>query len=181
MLSLSKDENFCVVDNYISNEVSQMIYDLLTDPSFPWFYNSSTIHDSSKDDEVYYDGPQFTHLFIKNKTIVSEYATTIAFLTKLHKKNILRLKANHQLNNFRSGISHFPHIDDETESQNLINGIIFIHETDGDTLIFEGDQSHRISPKVGRAIFMKGDVLHASNSPLKTPNRVVLNVNIYKE
>ncbi len=82
MLSLSKDENFCVVDNYISNEVSQMIYDLLTDPSFPWFYNSSTINYSSKNNREYIEGPQFTHLFIKNKTMEFKKAKKMAFLKK---------------------------------------------------------------------------------------------------
>jgi len=56
-------------------------------------------------------------------------------------------------------------------------------DSDGDTLFFnkEGDIINRVSPKKGRCVIFDGDILHASQNPIKSKDRIVINIDLKNE
>lgn len=181
MIDFLQNKKFNIIDNYLSNEISDMLTNLFLSAEFPWYFCPSTFGHDVNFSKEHYESPQFVHTFVKQGKNYSNFTDTIAFLTKINTQSIERLKLNYLTNSNQSGISHPPHLDNEENAHNLINGIIFINESDGDTVIFEGKNVTKIKPKKGRAIFMEGNVLHASNSPVEYKNRLVLNINILKQ
>tara|TARA_R100001510_G_scaffold42278_1_gene38682 strand:- start:365 stop:907 length:543 start_codon:yes stop_codon:yes gene_type:complete len=178
VINFLQNKKFNVVDNYLSEEISDMLYDLFMSKDCPWYFNEATHGGDIEVLNKHYETPQFTHSFIQEGKSCSDLTNIVTFLTKTHKQNIYRLKVNYLTNSNQSGISHPPHLDDKNNASRSINVIIFLNESDGDTVIYKNNQITRIEPKKGRAIFMRGDVFHASNSPVEYKNRVVLNVNI---
>ena len=70
---------------------------------------------------------------------------------------------------------HLPHIDHQFEHYTML---YYVNDSDGPTKIFSGEKIIKeINPKKGRAVFFSGDTYHASSSPKKHSNRVVINYN----
>lgn len=177
-------KKYKIIDNFISLENCQKIYDVLTHPFFPWYFSHSTLHMDDRTlhiSEDFYNGPQFTHSFINQGEQNSDYIEDVISLLDLNRVGlpVFRLKANNQLNNNETGTSHYPHLDNPTDGEKFINAIIYLHETDGDTIIFD-HKIEKIKPLIGRAVFFDGLVWHGSNNPINYKHRIILNINFSK-
>tara|TARA_S200002703_G_scaffold81841_1_gene70588 strand:+ start:425 stop:1000 length:576 start_codon:yes stop_codon:yes gene_type:complete len=182
--NILEGKKYKIIDNFVSAENCQKIYEMLTHPYFPWYFSHSTLHMDDKTLDIrkdFYIGPQFGHSFVRDGESNSEYLKEILFLSNLNRVGlpIFRLKANNQLNNNETGTCHYPHLDNPTDGEKFINAVIYLHETDGDTVIFD-DKIEKIKPLIGRAVFFDGLVWHGSNNPVKYKNRIILNINFNK-
>ena len=73
---------------------------------------------------------------------------------------------------------HLPHIDRTDDPKPYKVAIYYVIDSDGSTGIFDGDELiAEVNPKQGRMLMMDGDVYHASHSPKKYDQRIVVNYN----
>ena len=172
-----------VIDDYLSLEQSQLLYDLMTFNDFYWNFMSWTLTDGEENlEKGFYESPQHTHTFVLNGELTCPDAKTVIYLAKLKNRRITRLKANNTLNINKKGISNPPHIDNKSLANELVNGILFLHETDGDTVFFNKKlkEIKRVSPRQGRAVIFDSNMNHAGSCPIYSPCRQVINFVLYK-
>ena len=59
--------------------------------------------------------------------------------------------------------------------------ILYINDTDGDTILYDQNNpseiKERVNPKANRLVIFDGDVLHTGCSPTKHKNRILINSN----
>ena len=105
---------------------------------------------------------------------------------------ILRSRFDMTLRTPNEGYIHPPHIDFPSEHPH-ISVIIYMNDTDGDTILFnetstgmsekESDKirindltiQQRVKPKKGRMVIFDGSFFHTGCSPYKFKNRIILN------
>ena len=100
--------------------------------------------------------------------------------------NLFRAKLNITLNGkiHPSPKVNPPHIDIKYDRPYFI-GIYYVNDSDGDTIIYEGDNKDNlkivktITPKKGRFILMDGKRYHSSSHPTNTKKRIIINYNVY--
>lgn len=56
-------------------------------------------------------------------------------------------------------------------------GLYYVNDSDGDTIIWDGDKKESITPKRGRFAVFDGKYYHASACPRNNPTRIVLTFN----
>ena len=84
-------------------------------------------------------------------------------------------------------LMHAPHVDADVPN---IGGILYLNESDGDTVLFnqKGENGKipegidltikkTISPKVNRLLLFDGALIHTGHSPVNYSNRILLNMN----
>ena len=69
---------------------------------------------------------------------------------------------------------HDYHKDFEQEN---IAAILYINETDGETIILENETEKIIKPEVNKLVTFDGNILHTGCSPLKYKRRILINSN----
>ena len=190
-------ENIVVKDNFLTDLDKDEIEKLLTSNYFPWFlseirHRTSTLQAMTdlkklgfKNTSLINESPQFCHMFYDNITEnISKYHKIVdELLLKLDlHNNIIRAKANYlsQSNSFTKDNFHTPHIDEQTK-HNVV--LYYVNDSDGDTLFFnkEGDIISRVTPKKGRCVIFDGNILHASQNPIKSKDRIVINIDLSHE
>lgn len=65
---------------------------------------------------------------------------------------------------------------DEQEDGVYKSMIYYLNDSDGDTVIYEGDKEIRYTPKANTAIMFDSELLHRATPPTKEKTRVVLNI-----
>ena len=94
-------------------------------------------------------------------------------------KNIIRSKANLQTQTTDTSINKLnpPHKDMDFPHQVML---YYVNDSDGDTFFFdnEGNLLNRISPKKGRLVFFNGDLYHAGSNPVRSKDRMIININL---
>jgi len=189
--------NIVVKDNFLSDLDKEEIEKLLTSNYFAWFLTEERdkttplkcITDLKKsgfkNTHLIKESSQFCHMFYDDITDTkSKYYKLIEELLKKLKLNnkIIRAKSNYlsQNNSFKKKNFHTPHKDHYT---NHIVVLYYVIDSDGDTLFFnkEGDIINRVSPKKGRCVIFDGDILHASQNPIKSKDRIVINIDLKNE
>jgi len=193
---MKMNKNYFVLDNVLTKEHENEIEDLLTGVNFPYFfdglYTSEGIEKFSNiknlvdhrqmvhaiyliDDngDTYCNSNEFSYI---TDTIVSK------LLTHFKKEKIVlkRAKINlqHQFTDNKPEYHNVPHYD--LQDRNHFVCIYYVNDSDGDTLFFDNEKNcnviGRVSPKKGRLLFFNGNMLHASQHPLKSSERVVINM-----
>jgi len=84
------------------------------------------------------------------------------------KINLLFKKDKKQANNF--------HLDDKKDP-NYKTCILYINNSDGDTLIYYKNSLKRVKPEAGKVVIFDGHLYHTSSNPVKTKYRKVININ----
>jgi|TARA_S200002703_G_C3659140_1_gene202428 hypothetical protein len=182
-----------VIDDCIPFELQNQIEKLIQNSDMRFAYGEST-NDHQSNNSEYQDGNQLVNKFIQDgKFIVGD--TSHFFLLPLQivclqekfnfnlgqvirAKINLKFKQESKLNKFINP----PHIDNTIP--NTLIGIYYINDSDGDTIIYEGNDENNlkilesIEPKKGRMILMDGSTWHSASHPLKTNKRMVINYNI---
>ena len=206
MNDILKNKKYIIFDNIISTKKSNSIEELFLSDNFPWFVTNSrdekgnfltceldnTTKKWLKHKNVV-DKGQLHHNFfyrenflIKNELVKNSHYCSIIedllkdFEVKINNKvDIIRIKSNliFESKQYTKKTFGIPHID-SNESHYVL--IYYVNDCDGDTLLFDDNEKivAKISPKKGRILFFKGNILHANGHPTKYNCRCVINFNI---
>jgi hypothetical protein len=173
---------FEIIDNFLEQENFKKIIDTLTNNNFPWYYNDSCIL-TSVNNKNYKEGPQLTHIFVKDGKIQSNETLSIINLFNnefLKKFSIFRMKANLKFTLLSKAKYPYnePHYDSKIKK--CFIGIYYLNTSDGDTYLFNENKEvkAKISPRKNRFVFFKNDILHSSNHPKNYNKRLIINFNL---
>jgi|TARA_R100001460_G_scaffold27944_1_gene56108 hypothetical protein len=186
-------EGIKVIDNCIPLKIQNYIENLVLSSNTKYSFNNLTnyfIANNSK----YQDGSQLINKFIEDGKFIVEDVSHY-FLIPLqilclqegiffNLQDVVRAKVNLKFKQEAKENTFInpPHID--TNLSNSLIGIYYINDSDGDTIIYEGNNINnlkpiqKINPKKGRMILMDGSTWHSASHPLKTETRMVINYNI---
>lgn len=202
---MSSEKLYYVYDDVIDKNLQDEIESRFLKPDINWFYHNVTTDLPEKDDKFYhfkknnedfFDGPQFVHMLYTKATGVKsphiQYAETIfkSIMSKFElglKITVTRIKANLQTSLVGADNNKYtaPHCDEDGKHYVLL---YYINDSDGDTFLFENDENKklkkgqklkvlkRITPKKGRAVLFDGSILHASSIPVNSKHRMVFNI-----
>lgn len=178
-----------VIDDFIKPRFQNEIENLFVSGGFPYYYQTESVNTNDTDTVMETNDtlnvPQFFHMFVWDKNIVSQHYNKISTISNKLIDTIdtdcymYRCKVN--MNTIDSRFEnkyHTPHIDNGFIEQ--ITAIYYVNDSDGDTYFFDedGKVTQQITPKKGRLVWWKGRIFHAKSSPTKSPNRIVLNFNL---
>lgn len=163
-------------ENAIPQSAQDELEHILLHWNFPWFHYANTNYTDNV--TRLGDVPQFTHGFIRDDQANSAFEhipRTLLRTMNIPDTDIIRAKAN-LLCREPQPATHPAHTDDNAPHVGLI---YYVNNSDGDTHFYEkGKVIKTVSPKKGRAVMFKGDILHASSSPVSHRYRIVLNFNL---
>jgi hypothetical protein len=188
-------DDIIVIDDAISKARQLEIEELCKDKNFTWAYGAGSIRPSDIDrysfatSDLALNVPQmYNELYIEQEVV---QPLSLAFLPVLSAMPytidvLIKMKINLTLpaigaNEHTYGMPHtdFPNV------PNNITALYYINDSDGDTVIFNELQGHRgqltekarVSPKQGRLVVFKGNMIHAGNNPRTNEPRLVANIN----
>jgi len=186
-----KTFKYFYVDDFVSKEIQNELESSLLTDEIPYFYNHSTtskeymgdngLVDSDFGDRIF-EKEHFTHTFVNRGKRWSDKTDILRPLIKQlpEKDELYRVKVNLLLQdkNGDPDCHNTPHHDFTDFSYYI--GLYYVCDSDGDTFLFDEDKKimDRITPKKGRMVFMRGDVLHASRHPIKFERRLAINLDI---
>ena len=153
---------------------SDSIKKVITDLSFPWYYNPGTLFDNS-----FRDKHQWVHTLVRDGKIGSNYSESIfniirPFIPEFETHFLYRSKINCNTP-YKRRESILPHIDDHT-SKGSVSYIYYVHDSDGPTRIYENWwRTIKVNPKQGRLLRFTSDTRHSGNIPYKFETRTVIN------
>jgi len=193
---LKKD--YIISDNILSNNHIKLIEDTLLNSYFPWYLSAKKIDNkfSTCSKNIYLKNKnkntvedlQFVHSFVNYENnqskinsnyfnLIEEISKKITDYFKLDQISLLRVKANLKTrSNIKNNKYGTPHIDIGNEN---ITCIYYVNDSDGDTILYKKHKIYKkITPKKGRFLFFKGNMLHSAGYPLKNQVRCVINFNL---
>tara|TARA_S200002703_G_C3650534_1_gene199715 strand:+ start:48 stop:614 length:567 start_codon:yes stop_codon:yes gene_type:complete len=185
-------ENIKIIDNCIPLKIQNQIEKLVNSQTIKFFYDEYSVgisHDSKYQDGAqlvnkFIEGGKFTvgdssHFFLLPLQIACLQEELYFSLEQVYRAKInLKFKQESKLDKFINP----PHVD--LNYSNHLVGLYYINDSDGDTIIYEGDDKNNlkilesIEPKKGRMILMDGSRMHSASHPLKTKTRMVINYNV---
>jgi hypothetical protein len=198
------NQDIIVDDNLLSISDQEFIKLNLESNFFPWYIGQ--IKDSTSPHYIknyfstisknIFEYTQFVHMFMDDRNVSSSAIDIPMIVYNAAKRkynfsdDILRIKANlyTKIYNNNNNAHHSPHIDDNDTHWTMI---YYVNSSDGDTFIFNESVdfckdvtltknitvNQRISPKQGRCLIFKGNVLHAGMHPRNSDYRTVINFN----
>jgi len=182
MIDLVNNE-YQVFDDLVDVDTQNTIENILFSNAFPWFYNELSVGESehyTKYNHEYYDYIQMSHVFVRDGVGNSNYCKKILDRllqsTKIQSP-VIRCKANLKFTapNGNLDSHNKPHYDQEEDHY---VGLYYVNDSDGDTWLFDKDEKVkvRVSPKKGRWLFFRGNLLHAASHPIKKWKRLIINI-----
>lgn len=192
---LKKD--YIVLDNLLLKNHIKLVEDTLLNSYFPWYLSAEKINNkfSTCSENLYLKNKnkntvedlQFVHSFINYENnqskinsnycnLIKEISKKIIDYFKLNQVSLLRVKANLKTkSNIKNTKYGTPHIDISNEN---ITCIYYVNDSDGDTILYKKNKIYKkITPKKGRFLFFKGNMLHSAGYPFKNQVRCVINFN----
>ena len=188
-----------VFDDIIDSELQDKIENMLMSFECPWYYHPSTVTSFDLEQNVkkykipykivenMVDTHMFVHTIVRDGEIKSPVLGPVCakILKQFVKKtnistdNIYRLKANLQVRDTSIEENKYNAIHIDNDEPHWVV-IYYVNNSDGDTLLFDKNFQiiKKVSPKKGRILLFRGDILHASRGPRKSLNRCVLNINL---
>lgn len=179
-----------VIDDVLSKEQYDVIYELFTKYNFLWRYSESTVQSEFSIPGRPNDTPQFVRpIFIKDADAGAEenqlislypefYNISVEALQKSKRTDIKdiiefeRIKANLLTPWPNAPRFHPPHTD--TDAENGMSCIYYLHDSDGDTFFF-GDDNISVTPKANRAVLFDAYHSHCSSNPINNDRRIIIN------
>ena len=189
-----KLNEYKILDNFVPDLLFKFYYDYVNDPSFSWHY----IHNISEDKFIQ-GSPNFgfwANALPSHENIFSAaqsepsgqlfFPLLLMIQEECGGKNILRARFD-MTTKTPTLLVHGPHVDTDVPN---IAGILYLNESDGDTVLFnqKGENGKipegidltikkTISPKVNRLLLFDGALIHTGHSPVNYSNRILLNMN----
>jgi|TARA_R100001463_G_scaffold127290_1_gene185329 hypothetical protein len=169
-----------ITDNYFNEHVQDHLEKKLSTNEFPWFYIPETVSGDLEDLKKLIKNTRHTHAF--KHFVYDAVGTNSSMYESLDRvfnfKNPIRVKINMltRIPNYNKDCHNQPHVDMDEEHNTKI---YYVNDSDGDTFFFDKDYNivDRVSPKKGRLVEFKGDVIHAGSNPIKNERRMVININ----
>ena len=173
-----------IIENIIPKELQDKLSDEITNGNFPWYYNNSTNYDQHGTETD--DGYQFIHAVCKDNNITSPIFDLLKPIlqsfeehTSLKIVNILRIKINllTPLKLSEEQIQKTIHTDILKDSKytNVVSLIYYVVDSDGDTVVYDGNDIVTCTPKKGTAFYFKSIMDHRASNPLVNKRRIVIN------
>lgn len=188
-----------VFDDIIDSELQDKIENMLMSYDCPWFYHPYTVSpfDTEQNVKKYkipykivenmVDNQMFVHSIVegdkinctKTGPVVAKMLMQFSERANFSFENIYRVKANLQLRDTSIEENKYNAIHIDNDGPHWVV-IYYVNNSDGDTLLFDKNFQiiKKVSPKKGRILLFKGDILHASQGPRKSLNRCILNINL---
>lgn len=164
-----------IIDDIIPVSHQKLLEEIVTDISFDWHY----LHDVTFEFKGDRNSPGFTNLLFQGGVggdkvnVFYPPLHEYLFRKDLKIKTLHRMRLGCLLSN--SDLPHNnPHID--FEFQHMV-GLYYVNDSDGDTIIWDGDKRETVTPKRGRFAVFNGKYYHASSCPRVSPTRIVLTFN----
>lgn len=88
---------------------------------------------------------------------------------------LLRMKINLLFKTNKNYPNNF-HLDDNKDPD-YKSCILYLNDSDGDTLIYFKNKLKRVKPEAGKIVVFDGQLYHTSSNPVKTNYRKVVNIN----
>ena len=152
-----------IKDNFLSKKDYNNIYNILTNESFPWFYNN---YKGTKEEKLL--EYQFTHRFFDNEITSNFYQFLEPIIKKLKIKKLLRIKAN--LTPATQKIIEFNTHQDSLGDKH-ITSIFYINTNNGYTKI----DNKKIKSKGNRILSFFSNKKHYGTNSTNLNNRIVIN------
>lgn len=186
------------VENFLPNSYQKVLFDLVTQNSFPWYYHES-ISGIDNLDQFSQDNLQygFAHIAYSNDEAYEFSKTFYPMIFFIEEKfnipveKLLRIRLGLNLRKTDKNVVHGPHVDYQVPHKTLL---YYVNDSDGDTIFYDkffeiNDMSKNsvdfsemkiektVSPKQNRAIVFDGLQYHSSSSPSKYVKRIAININ----
>jgi hypothetical protein len=176
-----------IIDNYISADEQVRLYDYFTDPQITYrFYRSHIYHN----DEKWSHAPMQMshHLYESESDVASKHLPAVGGLVsnlsqRFGKVELFRAKVNvtspyPPMMNYESQV---PHIDLQYDNGDPVDHkvlLYYVNGSDGPTYFY--NEAHElvdtVYPKPGRAVIFDGSNIHAASNPVRSPFRIVINI-----
>tara|TARA_R100001509_G_scaffold1270_3_gene1219 strand:- start:8180 stop:8674 length:495 start_codon:yes stop_codon:yes gene_type:complete len=158
-----------IYKNFLDQKKFQTIENVLFG-EFPWYYRNKLIHDPA-DDEGYY----FTHTFIKDNKINSDYySIVLPIIKKLKLKNIFEIRANLYIKRPTKYFSGF-HIDNDFKVK---TGLFYMNKNNGTTVFKKGNKIFKeVFPEKNKMVVFKSDTFHGVYNQTDVKRRIIINLN----
>lgn len=182
-----------VFDKILDTNTENIMEQITTSGSFPWFFCPATNHENNIEELKYLDNmidsPMFCHIVVQDGednspfcNIVKDICSTITYNIGLDNYSLKKCKINFQYPNLKDK-NHYncPHTDFSTD-ESFLTVLYYVNESTGSTFIFDKEYNilDIIEPKKGRFVVMDGDTIHAGSNPMSN-YRIVINFNIFFE
>lgn len=187
-----------VINNFLPVSYFEEIQKILEDADFGWYFQKNTVTGiPQKNYDSFYG---FRHLFVNDGNVNSIFGPYIIPVVH-HISDAINGKTDKIINIYSNMVLKKNHIIDENEWRNLSvhndgffelekNGferwtaILYIDDSDGDTVFFEKDKSGKLlelfrqEPQANTVVVFPSRILHSPGLPYKSFMRRVLNINI---
>jgi len=190
-----------VYNDILDNDVVDNFVNFITSNDFKWYFNKDWSSQSENDfanlSKNVITTNQFVHIFTHNGEIRSDCFEMIKPIIKSTLKGlnikhcrVNRVKLNMMLNDneITENKYNVPHVDNYNTAEDSKTIIIYLSDSDGDTFFFNEKYIDkdvntftvlkRVTPKKGKMIVFDNNLYHASQNPIKSKTRLVININI---
>ena len=164
-------------NNFLNASYFKEISNLLCSSSFAWYYNKNI---SSKENDNNINEHGFSHWIVNQKnpnamTPYRDYFMPLLLMIQdcVKKDKILRARADMTMVSTEKFI-HDWHKDFDYENTATI---LYINETDGETVILENEIKKIVKPEVNKLVVFNGNLVHTGHSPIKHKRRILINSN----
>jgi hypothetical protein len=176
-----------VIDDVLPEDQYQVLNRVLTAHDFMWRWAPGTVDDKIQGT----DTPQFVRpIYLnadspdvnKEENLLSTkypefFNIAINALDKSERlfnipSSFVRIKANLLTPWPDAPHFHPPHVD--TDAENGMSCIYYLHDSDGDTFFF-GEENMQVTPKANRAVLFDAYHKHCSSNPINNDRRIIVN------
>jgi hypothetical protein len=166
-----------VIDDFMRDEWTKHICNLLDGNDFPWYLYKLTSYDE--------DGyQQMVHTFYRGNTINSNHFLALQPMTQelerqtsYQIKRIGRIKANLLFNRNITEEQKQKVIHQDMIEPNYVSLIYYVKDSDGDTVFYDDDKKTelmRVKPKANRVIIFDSRIWHTGELPVENQSRIVI-------
>jgi len=154
-----------VIDNFLSKEQFDLIFNQMTGPEFPWYYQEGKVF---PDDGM----PSLSHnFFFESKIWSNWFEMLVPVLQKMDMQAMRRIKANFDYKHNeakRTGL----HTDVQVGHEYAKTGILYVNKNNGGTYFEDGSMVDSVP---NRFVTFPAYVKHGTQTHTDTNTRIVLN------
>jgi len=190
-----------IIDNFVSPSYLEELQYAVNPNTTQWFFQgkqSLKLRDNNIPNDIedfgfvipFVDIGQ-PNIFYDNK--LSTFIRPLAYQIKDYAEalNIIRCRLDLTILHKQKYI-HPPHVDVQNLESDFGSAIIYLNDTDGDTIIYDKKRDKNLSdhqsyptnmkikktiaPKPGRLVLFNGDYVHTGHSPSEHQTRILLNI-----
>lgn len=153
-----------IIDDFLTNDEFNQIYNLVSDLEFPWFFGVVT--NQSKH-------CQFTHCFYQNDEPLAYFKYVRFLRSKLQMRSLVRIKVN--INPWTENLVE--HTDSwHIDYPDITTAILYLNTNNGYTMFETGEKVDSVR---NRLVKFDSNIKHTGTTCTDEPGRLVLNINYF--